>query len=137
PPVIRQVKSHIPDDGLSVIDSPPGTSCPVIEAIGESDYVLLVTEPTPFGLHDLKLAVDTVRELSIPFSVIINRFDEGDSGVEDYCNSENIHIMVRIPHRRAMAEAYSRGGTLLDGIPEMREIFKDIPRIIERGIEGK
>ncbi len=137
PPVIRQVKSHIPNDGFSVIDCPPGTSCPVIESIGEADYVLLVTEPTPFGLHDLKLAVDTVRELGLPFSVVINRFDEGDRGVEDYCSQENIHIMVKIPHRRAMAETYSRGGTLLDGIPEMREIFISIPRIIERGIEEK
>lgn len=137
PPVIRQVKSHIPDDGLSVIDCPPGTSCPVIEAIGESDYVLLVTEPTPFGLHDLKLAVETVRELGMPFAVVINRFDEGDLGVEDYCGEENIHIMVKIPHKRAMAVAYSKGGNLFDAIPGMREIFKEIPRIIERGIEEK
>ena len=135
PPVIRQVKSHIPDGILSVTDCPPGTACPVIESLGGADYVLLVTEPTPFGLHDLKLAVDTVRELGVPFSVVINRFDEGDSGVEDYCSDMKIHIMVRIPHRRSMAEAYSRGGNLFDAIPEMRELFMDIPRRIERGIE--
>lgn len=137
PPVIRQVKSHIADDSFSVVDCPPGTSCPVIESIDGADYVLLVTEPTPFGLHDLKLAVETVRELGIPFSVVINRFDEGDLGVEDYCRDENINIMVKIPHKRAMAEAYSRGGNLFDAIPEMREVFREIPRIIERGIEGK
>lgn len=137
PPVIRQVKSLIADDVFSVIDCPPGTSCPVIESIGGADFVLLVTEPTPFGLHDLKLAVETVRELGMPFSVVINRFDEGDSGVEDYCGEEKIHIMVKIPHRRVIAETYSRGGTLLDAIPEMREVFKEIPRIIERGIEQK
>lgn len=137
PPVIRQVKSLIADDVFSVIDCPPGTSCPVIESIGGADFVLLVTEPTPFGLHDLKLAVETVRELGMPFSVVINRFDEGDSGVEDYCSEEKIHIMVKIPHRRVIAEIYSRGGTLLDAIPEMREVFKEIPRIIERGIEQK
>lgn len=134
PPVIRQVKSHIADDILTVIDCPPGTSCPVIESISGADYVLLVTEPTPFGLHDLKLAVDTVRELETPFSVVINRFDSGNNGVEDYCHRENIHIMLRIPHKRSMAEAYSRGGNLFDAIPEMRDLFLDVPRIIERGI---
>jgi len=134
PPVIRQVKSHIQDNMLSIIDCPPGTSCPVIESLGEADYVLLVTEPTPFGLHDLKLAVDTVRELKMPFSVVINRSDEGNSGVEDYCREEKIHIMVKIPHKRSMAEAYSRGGNLFDAMPEMCEIFRDIPRRIERGI---
>lgn len=134
PPVIRQVKSHIQDDMFSVIDCPPGTSCPVIESLGEADYVLLVTEPTPFGLHDLKLAVDTVRELNMPFSVVINRFDEGNSCVEDYCGEENIHVMIKIPHKRSMAEAYSRGGNLFDAMPEMRELFRDIPRRIERGI---
>lgn len=137
PPVIRQVKSHIPSDVFAVIDCPPGTSCPVIESIGETDYVLLVTEPTPFGLHDLKLAVDTVRELGLLFSVVINRFDQGDSGVEDYCSQEKINIMARIPHRRSMAEAYSRGGNLFDAIPEMHELFRDIPRMIERGIQAE
>ncbi|MCK5130693.1 MAG: ATP-binding protein [Candidatus Sabulitectum sp.] len=137
PPVIRQVKSHIADGVLTIIDCPPGTSCPVIESLGGADYVLLVTEPTPFGLHDLKLAVETVRELGMPFSVVINRFDEGDSGVEDYCGDEKIHIIVRIPHKRFMAEVYSRGGNLFDAIPEMREIFSEIPRIIEKGVEVK
>lgn len=135
PPVIRQVKSYIADDVLTVIDCPPGTSCPVIESLGDADYVLLVTEPTPFGLHDLKLAVETVRVLGIPFSVIINRFDEGDSGVEDYCIEESIDVIVRIPHRREMAEAYSTGGNLFDAIPEMRELFREIPRIIVRGVK--
>ncbi|MCD4708072.1 MAG: ATP-binding protein [Candidatus Sabulitectum sp.] len=137
PPVIRQVKSYIADDALTVIDCPPGTSCPVIESLGDADYVLLVTEPTPFGLHDLKLAVETVRVLGLPFSVVINRFDEGDSGVEDYCLEESIHVTARIPHRREMAEAYSKGGNLFDAIPEMRALFEGIPRIIERGVEEK
>lgn len=132
PPVIREVKSHIKDDVLTVIDCPPGTACPVIESLGGADHVLLVTEATPFGLHDLKLAVETVRELGLPFSVIINRFDEGDDGVENYCSEENIHIMVRIPHRRLMAEVYSRGGILFDAMADMRELFREIPRIIER-----
>ncbi len=135
PPVIRQVKTHLTDDVFTVVDSPPGTSCPVIESLGEADYVLLVTEPTPFGLHDLKLAVETVRELGTPFSVVINRFDEGDSGVEDYCAAEKIHIMVKIPHRREMAEAYSRGGNLFDAIPELLDVFRSIPERIERGVE--
>jgi len=135
PPVIRQVKNCLTDDVFTVVDSPPGTSCPVIESLGEADYVLLVTEPTPFGLHDLKLAVETVRKLGTPFSVVINRFDEGDSGVEDYCAAEKIHIMVKIPHRREMAEAYSRGGNLFNAIPEMLDVFRSIPERIERGVE--
>ncbi len=135
PPVIRQVKSHIADDILTVIDCPPGTACPVIESLDGADYVLLVTEPTPFGLHDLILAVDTVRVLGMPFSVVINRFDEGDDGVENYCKNEKIHIMAKIPHRRSMAEVYSRGGILFDAIPEMLDLFKSIPQMIERGIE--
>jgi MinD superfamily P-loop ATPase len=137
PPVIRQVKSSLPVSGLTVVDSPPGTSCPVIESLGEADYILLVTEPTPFGLHDLKLAVATVRELGMPFSVIINRFDEGDSGVEDYCLEEKIHVMVKIPYRRSMAEAYSRGGNLFDAIPEMEKAFRDIPRRIQKGVAAE
>ena len=134
PPVIRQVKSHIPEESLCVIDCPPGTACPVIESLNGADYVLLVTEPTPFGLHDLKLAVATARELALPFSVVINRCDEGNDGVEKYCTREKIHVIARIPHKRSMAEAYSRGGNLFDAIPEMHELFRDIPRMIERGI---
>ncbi len=114
PPVIRQVKTHIGEKSLTIIDSPPGTSCPMIAAIKGSDFVLLVTEPTPFGHHDLKLAVRTVRMLSIPFGVIINRCDAGDDRIERYCIDEGIEIMMLIPSRRDIAENCSRGKTLLD-----------------------
>lgn len=127
PPVIKAVKKASAPDLLTIVDCPPGTSCPVIEAVSGADHVLLVTEPTPFGLHDLKLAVQTMEELKLPFSVVINRFDGGDSGVEDYCSGKDIHVAARIPFRRKMAEVYSRGGTLLEAIPEMTGIFRRMP----------
>jgi len=126
PPLIRAVKDEMPQSGVVVIDSPPGTSCPVIEAIQGSDYVLLVTEPTPFGLNDLKLAVDTVRELSIPFGVIINRWGLGDDMVEEYCRNEQIPILVRIPDDRKIAELYSKGELLVEVSESMRRIYNDL-----------
>jgi MinD superfamily P-loop ATPase len=91
-----------------------------------SDFVLLVTEPTPFGLHDLKLAVETVRQLGIPFGVVINRADAGDDRVAEYCRSEGIPILLEIPEDRRIAEAYSRGETIAEAIPGMREVFTDL-----------
>lgn len=130
PPVIRAVRNAAFKEALTIVDCPPGTSCPVIEALSGVDYVLLVTEPTPFGLHDLKLAVETVRELALPFSVVINRFDQGDSGVEEYCQEEGVHVMLRIPHSRRMAECYSRGGTLPEAMPEFRSVLAGIPEAV-------
>lgn len=127
PPVIKAVKKAGARGLLTIVDCPPGTSCPVIEAVSGADHVLLVTEPTPFGLHDLKLAVETMEELKLPFSVVINRFDGGDRGVENYCLEKGIHVAARIPYRRRMAEVYSRGGTLLEAIPEMAEVFRRMP----------
>jgi MinD superfamily P-loop ATPase len=109
PPVIRSVKSSAPQAELTIRDCPPGTSCPVIESMRGSDYVLLVTEPTPFGLHDLKLTVETVRELKIPFGVAINRADSGDDQTRKYCDAEKIPVLTEIPDIREVAEAYSRG----------------------------
>ncbi len=109
PPVINEVKRRIPDSELVIIDAPPGTSCPVIEAIQGSDYLILVTEPTPFGLNDLKMAVEMVRQLGIQFGVIINRCDIGNDLTESYCLTENIDILSRIPFDRKMAEMYSAG----------------------------
>lgn len=127
PPVIKAVKKAGTRGLLTIVDCPPGTSCPVIEAVSGADHVLLVTEPTPFGLYDLKLAVETMEELKLPFSVVINRFDGGDRGVEYYCLEKGIHVAARIPCRRRMAEVYSRGGTLLEAIPEMAEVFRRMP----------
>jgi MinD superfamily P-loop ATPase len=132
PPLIRAVRKHASDEGLTIIDCPPGTSCPVIAAMRGTDYVLLVTEPTPFGLHDLKLAVETVRELDLRFGVIINRADIGDGRVSDFCRSEGIPILLEIPDDRKVAEAYSRGETLLEARPELRSEFSSLHVEIER-----
>ncbi|HNW28611.1 MAG TPA: ATP-binding protein [Spirochaetota bacterium] len=109
PPLIRKVKESLPEKGLRILDSPPGTSCPAVEAMRDADFVVLVTEPTPFGLNDLILAVGAVRALGIPFGVIVNRSGMGDGRVDDYCKTEGIEVLSRIPHIRKVAEDYSRG----------------------------
>lgn len=126
PPLIRQVKKHIDKSKTVIIDAPPGTSCPVIAAVKGSDHILLVTEPTPFGLNDLRLAVETARAVKIPFSVIINRSDSNDGIIESYCSEEKIKIAVKIPFMRKIAEIYSRGGLIADEIPEYRQKFAGI-----------
>lgn len=126
PPVIRAVKRRLPADGIVIIDAPPGTSCPVVEAVRDTDYVVLVTEPTPFGLNDLRLAVEMLRELEIPFGVIINRCDIGDSLVWDYCDRENIRILLELPFERRIAEAYAVGRLGVDESPEFREKIRGL-----------
>jgi len=127
PPLIRAVKRYAAaEGGLTIIDCPPGTSCPVITAIKGSDYVLLVTEPTPFGLHDLTLAVGTVRQLKIPFGVIINRADTGNSQVMDYCRRECIPVLMQIPDDRRIAEVYSAGQMVTDVFPHLRKDFEKL-----------
>jgi len=109
PPLIRQVKSYINPTRTVIIDAPPGTSCPVITAVKGSDFCVLVTEPTPFGLNDLILAVEVLRKLQIPFGVVVNRSDIGDGKVEDYCRQEHIPILMKIPFSREIAVSYSEG----------------------------
>ena len=109
PPVTKALKKLAMTSGVTIIDAPPGTSCPVIEAINGTDFVILVTEPTPFGLNDLKLAVEMVRDIGVPFGVMINRSDIGDNKTEEYCLMEHIEILMKIPFDRKIAEAYSRG----------------------------
>jgi MinD superfamily P-loop ATPase len=131
-PVIRAVKqspsvSQPPKQhDLVIIDAPPGTSCSVVSTLLNSDYCLLVTEPTPFGLHDLSLAVDVARELKIPHGVVINRADCGDGSVEAYCQDEHIPILMQIPNDRKIAEAYSRGQMVVDALPQYREQFCEL-----------
>lgn len=134
PPVIKAVKKFIDSDRINIIDAPPGTSCPVIEAIKGSDFVLLVTEPTPFGLNDLELAVDMVRKLAIPFGVIVNRCDIGDDNMYKYCQREDIPILMEIKHDRRIAESYSRGIPLIEVYPEYRTEFGRLFAEIERRI---
>jgi MinD superfamily P-loop ATPase len=123
PPVIREVKKYIDAANAVIIDVPPGTSCPVIEAVKGSDFCLLVTEPTPFGLNDLSLAVEMIKKLGIPCGVIINRVGAGDEEVEQYCRQEGIPILLRIPLDRKIALLYSKGISLIEGIPEWRAEF--------------
>jgi len=123
-PVIRAVRDHVdPTADLVLIDSPPGSSCPVIEAVRDADIVVLVTEPTPFGLHDLRLAVATVRRLGLPLAVILNRSDIGDHRVASYCDEEGLEIVLDLPHDARLAEAYSFGLCAVDHLPGYRERF--------------
>jgi len=123
PPLIREVKAAAPEVDLVIVDSPPGTSCPVIESTRDSDFVLLVTEPTPFGLNDLKLAVEMVRALKLPFGVVVNRADLGDRQTYSYCETNRIPILAEIPDDRRIAEAYSRGEIACEVIPEYGSVF--------------
>ena len=126
PPVIRKVKEKASNNGVVIVDAPPGTSCPVIESVRGADYVLLVTEPTPFGLHDLKLAVEMVRALRMPFGVVINRADMGDNETMTYCRANRIDVVAEIPDDRRIAEAYSRGELACEAVPSCLQIFKDL-----------
>ncbi|MFC2062495.1 ATP-binding protein [Chloroflexota bacterium] len=126
PPVIRKVKEYASNDSTVIIDVPPGTSCPVVEAIKGSDFCLLVTEPTPFGLNDLALAVETVKKLGIPCGIVLNRAGVGDSKVEKYCKKEIIPILLTIPLDTEIARLYSRGVPLVEGLPEWRQRFQEL-----------
>ncbi len=126
PPVIDAVLRDAPSSRLMVVDSPPGTACPMIAALRGSDYVVLVTEPTPFGLSDLKLAAKTVDRMRIPFGTVINRVGTGDDSVDRWCEGKGIEVLARIPFRRELAEAYSRGELLPAASPEMRGWMDDM-----------
>ncbi|MEE4198499.1 MAG: ATP-binding protein [Bacteroidales bacterium] len=118
---IQYIGENFPGDTLKIYDSPPGTSCPVIEATKDADFIILVTEPTPFGLHDLKLAVETVQELEKPFAVVVNRYGLGDDQVLGYCRENDIQVIAKIPNQRAIAERYSRGELIYPFVPEFKE----------------
>jgi len=131
PPLIREVRSHTRPDTLTIIDAPPGTSCPVIAAMNGADFVLLVTEPTPFGLYDLKLAVGAVKVLGIPCGMVINRSDIGDDRVKNYAEKENLPVIMEIPFDRRIAEAYSRGKMVVEVMPQWKEKFMGLFHSIE------
>ncbi len=126
PPVIREVKKYINPELKVIIDAPPGTSCPVVETIKRSNFCILVTEPTPFGLNDLILAVEVLRKLVIPFGVIINRSDLGDRKTDKYCQDENIPILMRIPFKKEIAIAYSKGEPIVKAFPEYKKEFIEL-----------
>jgi MinD superfamily P-loop ATPase len=129
-PLIRALKRKARGEGTVLVDCPPGTSCPVVAAVRGSDFVILVTEPTPFGLNDLALAVQTVRAVGIPFGVVINRAGSGDRGITRYCRTERIPILLELPDDRAVAEAYSRGEPAVDASPRMRTLFGRLSAMI-------
>ncbi len=141
-PLVRAVKRASPEinpnnnqaissNQVTIIDVPPGTSCPVIESVKKSDFCLLVTEPTPFGLNDLILAVETLKKLIIPFGVLINRADVGDKKTDEYCQREKIPILMRIPMDRDIAMAYSQGIPMIEVKPEYKKEFLNLYKKME------
>ena len=125
-PVIRAVKAQIVKAGNAIIDSPPGASCPFVETVRGSDFCVLVTEPTPFGLHDLKIAVQVLKGMEVPFGVVINRAGVGDDEVYAYCKEECIRVLMEIPYNRKIAELYSRGIAFSVEMPEWKEKFQKL-----------
>jgi MinD superfamily P-loop ATPase len=125
PPLIRQVKSHIDRSCLTIIDAPPGTSCPMVTAVKGSDFCILVTEPTPFGMNDLQLAIETVKKLGIPYGVVMNRAEPHDLKTRLHFKANDIPVMLQIPFDRKIAELYSVGIPFIEQLPEYREKFLD------------
>ena len=137
PPLIRKVRENTQPDILTIIDAPPGTSCPVIASMRGADFVLLVTEPTPFGLHDLKLAIGAVNLLGIACGLVINRSDIGDDRVREYAEAEEIPILMEIPFNREIAEVYSRGDLLVEAIDGWNRRFQDLYCRIEKIVHSQ
>ena len=146
-PIIRRLKREITrlparlptrearqgGNKITIIDVSPGTSCPMVESIRGSDFCILVTEPTPFGLHDLKMAVEVIKELKIPFGVIINRDGIGDEKVEKFCRENKISVLLKIPYSKEIAFAYSKGTPIIEENPEYKEKFKELFRKVSHG----
>ncbi|MBN2208990.1 MAG: ATP-binding protein [Candidatus Coatesbacteria bacterium] len=134
PPLVRAVKRRTLDDGISILDAPPGTTCPVVETTRGADLVVLVTEPTPFGLHDLKLAIDMTRQIGLPIAVVINRCDIGDGKTLKFCEQHKIEVLAEIPDNRDVAVAYSTGRLPIDAVdgysqqlrPLLEKILEDL-----------
>ena len=138
-PVITQLKSwqNLSDTGTVILDSPPGASCPVVESLRGADFVILVTEPTPFGLHDLRLAVQLTRELDIPTGVIVNRDGIGDTSVDGFCQEAGLPILMRIPFARRIGEGIAQGKLLVEIDPVYINRFQLLYEQIERLVNGK
>lgn len=136
PPLIKAVKNISPRAEVNILDCPPGTSCPVVESIEGTDYVVLVTEPTPFGLHDLDLAVKLMKTLNKKCGVIINRAGMGDDRVEKYLAEQDIPLLGSLPHSREAASRYSEGGLLYEAMPGFKDIFADIWKSIQNQVSG-
>ena len=139
-PLLSKTKKYVAatygNVSIAIFDSPPGTSCPVIEATKDADFVILVTEPTPFGLHDLSLAVETMRALNKPFAVVVNRYGIGNDDVIKYCREENIHVLAKIPNSRKIAELYSSGKLMYQDFPEVKQSLSDILNYCKTIVKG-
>jgi MinD superfamily P-loop ATPase len=135
--MIRQVKDQAQTAAVTLIDCPPGNSCPLIEAVRDADLVILVSEPTPFGLYDLSLTVASLKELGLAAGVVVNRCDIGNDELHLFCRQENIPILAEIPHDRRIAECYSRGGLISKDLPEYRDLFASLWENVLALIEGK
>jgi MinD superfamily P-loop ATPase len=133
-PVIKAVKKQIKEGKNVILDSPPGTSCPVIETVKASDFCVLVTEPTPFGLHDLRITIQVLRNMAIPFGVVVNRAGIGDNKVYEYCREENIRIMMEIPYQREIARLYSRGVPFSLRMPKWKAEFQALYNKIRKSV---
>ncbi len=136
PPLINAVKDLRDCDALTIVDAPPGTSCPVIAAVNGCDFCMLVTEPTPFGLHDLDLAVQMVRKLGLPAGVVINRCDLGDDAVENYCFDNALPVLQKIPWDIELSRLYARGEAAVLHLPEWRRRFQSLYLRIEELAKG-
>lgn len=130
-PIISKVKEQADEDGLVVLDAPPGSACPVVESVHGSDFCLLVTEPTPFGLHDLEVATMVVRQLGVPMGVVVNFAGIGDRGVYEFCEEQGIPVLMEIPFDRRIAELYSRGVPFTEEMTEWRERFQRLLESME------
>jgi len=132
-PLISAVKEEaVRKNGLVILDAPPGTSCPLLAAVTGADYTLLVSEETPFGLHDLRLAVGVLRKLEQPFGVVLNRADLGDGKTGKWCREKNIPVHLEIPFDRKIAEGYAAGIPLVECLPELRPVFSSLLKEINR-----
>ena len=135
PPLIRQVKSRIEPNSVAILDAPPGTSCPMVTAVRGSDFCILVTEPTPFGMNDLHLATETVKKLGIPYGVVVNRAEADDLKTRDYFKSNQIPLLLKIPLDRKIAELYSIGTPFIGPMPEYREKFRALFKTISETVK--
>lgn len=141
PPLIKKVKKRTLEilstkKSDAIMDAPPGVSCPAVSAVGNADFILLVTEPTAFGLHDLKLAVEAFKVLNTPMAVLINRDGIGDDGVQKYCDAENIPVIAKIPFDKNIAKAYSTGMCIVDLNNDLKDLFLKLEKDIRAMVEG-
>jgi MinD superfamily P-loop ATPase len=122
----KLIKENYPDVRYIILDSPPGTSCPMIEATKDADFVIIITEPTPFGLHDVSLAIEVVQKLNKHFGVVINCFGIGDDKIFEYCREKNIPILAKIPNSKEIAQLYSSGKLIYDKVLEVKKAIKEV-----------